>query len=68
MCLGIPMRITKIEGEFAWVQSGGLSRRANIQMVSGVKPGDYVIIHAGFAIEIVNPEAARQTLKLVNLL
>ncbi len=59
------MRVTRIEGQFAWVKTGGLRRQVNVQMVPLVKPGDYVIVHAGFAIEIVNPEAARQTLQLL---
>lgn len=66
MCLGIPMRVIKIKGEFAWVKTGRLTRQVNIQMVPKVKLSDYVIVHAGFAIEIINPEAARQTLSLVD--
>jgi hydrogenase expression/formation protein HypC len=66
MCLGIPMKVTKKEGRFAWVMSGGLVRQVNIQMVPRVRLGDYVIVHAGFAIQIVNPQAARQTLDLLN--
>ncbi|MFH1578004.1 MAG: HypC/HybG/HupF family hydrogenase formation chaperone [Candidatus Omnitrophota bacterium] len=58
------MKIAKIKGEFAWVKTGGLTRQANIQMVPKVKVGDYVIIHAGFAIEILDQEAAKETLSL----
>ena len=66
MCLGIPMRVNRIKGEFACVKTGGLTRRVNIQMVPKVKIGDYVIVHAGFAIEILNPEAACETLSLID--
>jgi len=66
MCLGIPMRVVKIEGQFAWVKTGGLIRQINIQMVPKVTVGDYVIVHAGFAIEIINQEAAQETLRLIN--
>ncbi len=51
MCLGIPMKIKKIEGEFAVVETGRLLRTVNIQMLTNVKMGDYVIVHAGFAIQ-----------------
>lgn len=64
MCLGIPMRVVKIEGPFANVKTGGLTRRVNIQMVPKVKIGDYVIVHAGFAIEIINQDSAKETLSL----
>ena len=66
MCLGIPMRVKKINKEFAEVESGRLIRNINIQMLAHVKVGDYVIVHAGFAIEIVNPKRAKETLKLID--
>ena len=66
MCLGIPMKIKKIQGDFASVEAGQLIRTINIQMVSSVCVGDYVIVHAGFAIEKLNPEKAKETLKLID--
>ncbi|MFH1339234.1 MAG: HypC/HybG/HupF family hydrogenase formation chaperone [Candidatus Omnitrophota bacterium] len=65
MCLGIPMKVIKIKGQLGWVQAGGLVRQVNIQMVPKVKIGDYVIVHAGFAIEILDPKAAQETLSLL---
>ena len=66
MCLGIPMQIKKIQGDFASVESGRLTRRVNIQMLPEVRPGDYVIVHAGFAIEKVDPQKAKETLRLID--
>lgn len=66
MCLGIPMRVKKITGDFAQVESGGLTRSVNIQMLKNIKPGDYVIVHAGFAIERLDAKKAEETLKLIN--
>ncbi|MBI5144878.1 MAG: HypC/HybG/HupF family hydrogenase formation chaperone [Candidatus Omnitrophica bacterium] len=66
MCLGIPMQIKKITGEFAEVETGRLRRSVNIQMLPDVKIGDYLIVHAGFAIEKVNPERAKDSLKAIN--
>ena len=66
MCLGIPMKIIHIQGEFAEVETGRLRRTINIQMLSKIKAGDYVIVHAGFAIEKLDPLRASQTLKLIH--
>lgn len=65
MCLGIPMKVKKINGDFAEVESGRLIRTINIQMLADIEPGDYVIVHAGFAIEKVDPDRAKQTLRLI---
>lgn len=66
MCLAIPMKIKKINGEFAEVETGRLIRTVNIQMLSGIKPGDYVLVHAGFAIEKVDTKKAKETLRLID--
>jgi len=65
MCLAIPMRIKEVSGEFAKVESGRLIRTVNIQMLPHLKKGDYVLVHAGFAIEKVDPEKAEETLRLL---
>ena len=65
MCLGIPMKIKKVNGDFAQVESGRLIRTINIQMIPSLKTGDYVIVHAGFAIQKVDAAKARETLRLV---
>jgi len=66
MCLAIPMQVKKIKGEFAEVETGRLRRQINIQMLPQVKIGDYVIVHAGFAIQKVNPKMAKETLGLID--
>ena len=66
MCLGIPMKIKKIKGNFAQVESGKLTRQVNIQMLSHIQEGDYVLVHAGFAIERLDPAKAKETLRIVN--
>jgi hydrogenase expression/formation protein HypC len=60
------MRIKSIKGGFAQVELGGLKRVINIQLLSSVKVGDYVIVHAGFAIEKVDSKRAQETLRLIN--
>jgi len=59
------MKIKKVSGEFAEVETGRLTRRINIQMLPGVKIGDYVLVHAGFAIQKIDPARAKETLKLI---
>ena len=66
MCLAIPMKIKKIEGEFAKVESGGLIRQVNIQMLPKAKEGDYVIVHAGFALQKIDDREAKKTLDIIN--
>ncbi|TRO61877.1 HypC/HybG/HupF family hydrogenase formation chaperone [[Eubacterium] cellulosolvens] len=64
MCLAIPGKIMKIDGDLAKVDFGdGTAREVNSSLVD-VKIGQYVIVHAGFAIEILDEKAAKETLKL----
>ena len=65
MCLAIPMRILKINGERAIVFSGGIQCTIGINFLKNPRIGDYVIVHAGFAIEKLNTVKAEETLKLL---
>lgn len=65
MCLAMPAKILAINGDEAEVDFGGAVRRTNVSMVDA-KVGEYVIIHAGFAIQKVDEEEARETLRLWN--
>ncbi len=66
MCLGVPSRIISIEGQNATVDVAGTKRLVSLRLIEGVKAGDYVIVHAGFAIERINEENAVETLRLVD--
>lgn len=65
MCLAVPGKIVKIEGDVGDIDFGGVIRQANVSMVEA-KVGDWAVIHAGFAIEIMDEEDAQETLKLWN--
>lgn len=65
MCLSLPARVLTIEGDMAEVSVGGAVFRAGLQMVDGVMVGDYVLLHAGFAIEKLRDEDALETLRLL---
>jgi hydrogenase expression/formation protein HypC len=63
MCLAVPAEIKSIEGHSATVDYGGVSRKANISLVDA-KVGDYVIVHAGYAIQVLDKEEAEKTLEI----
>jgi hydrogenase expression/formation protein HypC len=65
MCLAVPARVNEITGDTAQVDFGGVRRRIGVALVPGVEIGDYVLVHAGFAIQIVDVEEARRTLELI---
>jgi len=68
MCLAIPMKVVEIEGSTAVVEQEGVSRKARIDFLDGVQIGDYVLVHAGIAIERVRPDEAEETLRLIRML
>ncbi|MDD5427832.1 MAG: HypC/HybG/HupF family hydrogenase formation chaperone [Candidatus Omnitrophica bacterium] len=63
MCLGIPMKVIKIDGDDGVVESGGLRKKANFSLMKTARPGDYILMHAGFAIEKLKESEARKTLR-----
>jgi hydrogenase expression/formation protein HypC len=63
MCLSVPARVMKIEGENAEVSVGGTLMNANLSMVDDVHVGDYILLHTGFALQKIDEEEARETLK-----
>ncbi|RKX77508.1 MAG: HypC/HybG/HupF family hydrogenase formation chaperone [Spirochaetes bacterium] len=65
MCLAIPMKIKRInDEETALAEQGNSELEVNISLVEGVKVGDYVIVHAGFAIEVLENEDAEERLEM----
>jgi len=65
MCLSIPGKVIKIKGDTAEVTVGGTIVNIGIQMVENLKEGDYVLVHAGFALQIINEKEALITLQLL---
>ncbi len=64
MCLSIPAKVVEIKGEMAKVEVGGVNYEASLQMLTDVKEGDFVLLHTGFAIEKIDEEEAKATLKV----
>jgi hydrogenase expression/formation protein HypC len=63
MCLGIPALVLERDGDIGKVDFGGTLRQVNLSLVDA-KVGDYVIVHAGYAIQLLDEKDARETLEL----
>ena len=64
MCLSIPAKIVKLDGTTATVDVMGNQRETDVSLVDEPQPGDYVLIHAGFAIEKMSADEAAESLKV----
>ena len=60
MCLAVPLRIVSVDGKWAVGQANGLTQNLRVDFLPGIAPGDYVMVHAGFAIEKLTPAAGRR--------
>jgi len=65
MCLAIPSRVTHIENQVATIDVDGVQREASLMMLEDVAVGDWVIVHAGFAIHKIDEQIAQETLQLL---
>ncbi|MBO5762703.1 MAG: HypC/HybG/HupF family hydrogenase formation chaperone [Lentisphaeria bacterium] len=64
MCVAIPMKVVELlEGNRARLEYGGVERSANVRLLDDCRVGDYVLVHAGYAIEKIAPEAAEENLR-----
>lgn len=65
MCLAVPARIVeRLENDEALVDAGGVRKRISVALVPEAAVGDYAIVHAGYAISLLDPEEAARTLEL----
>ena len=64
MCLAVPAKIIETDGQQAIVEIGGLRKQASIVLLPEAVTGDYVLLHAGFAISMVDKQEALETLML----
>lgn len=60
MCRAIPARVTRIEGDLAWIDQDGQAQPVSLLAVDGVEPGDYVLHHAGLALARVSEDEAEE--------
>ena len=66
MCLSIPAKILSINGDKARVSLGGAEYNAALNLVDDVKVGNYVLLHSGFAIQVIDEKEAMETMQLLN--
>lgn len=65
MCLAIPAEVAEVrEGDMAVVDLNGVRKEISIALVPEARPGDYVIVHVGYALSLIDPEEATRTLAL----
>lgn len=66
MCLAIPAKVAALEeGNLATVDILGVTREISVDLTPQAQVGDYVLVHAGFAIEVVDPDYAQETIDLI---
>ena len=65
MCLAIPALIKSIDGYQAEIDIDGVTRQASLQLTPEAKVGDHVLLHTGYAISVIDPAEAEETLKLL---
>lgn len=65
MCLAIPSQIVDITGDTAVIDVDGVRRECSLLMLESARIGDYVIVHAGFALHVIDEEAAMESLRLL---
>lgn len=63
MCLSIPAKIISIDGNMAEVSTGGAVFKAGLHLIEDARVGDYILLHAGFAIQKINESDAAETLR-----
>jgi hydrogenase expression/formation protein HypC len=65
MCLAVPVQVVSIDGNEAEVEIGGVKRRVSIILTPEARAGDYVLLHTGYAINVIDEAEAQETLKIL---
>jgi hydrogenase expression/formation protein HypC len=65
MCVAVPMKLVSIDGHVGRAETGGVTRRVLLDLVPSARIGDFVLVHAGYAIETLDEKAAEETLRLI---
>ena len=66
MCLAVPSQVKAIDGQKAEIEIAGVIRQVSIILTPDVKVGDYVLIHTGYAITVIDQDEAKETLNLLS--
>jgi hydrogenase expression/formation protein HypC len=65
MCLAVPVQVVSTKGNEAEVEIGGVKRRVSIILTPEARVGDYVLLHTGYAINVIDEAEAQETLKIL---
>ena len=65
MCLAVPLKIISIDGKTAVGEASGLTQKLRVDFIPGLRVGEYVMVHAGFAIQRMTEEQARENLDCI---
>ncbi len=65
MCLAVPLKILSVDGRQAVGEAGGLTQKLRVDFIPDIRPGDYVMVHAGFAIEKLTEQQALENLACI---
>ena len=65
MCLAVPLKILSVDGRRAVGEAGGLTQKLRVDFIPDIRPGDYVMVHAGFAIEKLTEQQAKENLACI---
>ncbi len=69
MCLAIPAKVVEVKDEnSAWIEVAGIRKEISITLVDHVMPGDYLIVHVGYAIGRIDPAEAEKTLATLKMM
>lgn len=66
MCLAIPARLFRVEGDRGRVELAGVEREVSLMLLPDAQVGDYLIVHAGYAIQKLDEQEAQETIKLLH--
>lgn len=66
MCIGIPMKVLEINGVEALCEINGIRRKIRIDIIESPAIGQYVLVHAGFALNVLMDETAKETIEMLN--
>ena len=68
MCLAVPMKVLKIDGDFGDAELGGIIKEVSLSLIDDIKVGDYVLVHAGYAIQKIDENDAIETISFLKKL
>ena len=66
MCLGIALKIVEIDGNIGVGEVNGIKKNIRLDLVPSIKLGDFVMVHAGFALDIIDEATAKENIEALN--